>query len=96
MDKETFIALQMACELRQLITDRLEGIPELGLSPDCYPLPPLDNETFEDSCRRIFGDYIYMHVMLEHVPTKKKYPVRYYKNFVPKGPLDGYLTKKGV
>lgn len=94
VSKEAYIALQMACELRQIITDEMGGMPALDLAPNVFPLPPLDGETFEDACRRIFGDYIFTRVMQERIPPEEKYPEKYYKNFEPKGPPDSWLSVK--
>lgn len=87
IDKNTHIALQMACELRQIINDEFQqGMPELGIQQDTLPLPPLEGESFDDACRRIFGDYVYTKVVHDRMHPDKKYPARFYKNWKPKGP----------
>lgn len=88
MNKELYIALQMACELRQIITDELKkGVPELGLQPGCFPLPPMDGESVDSALRRIFGDYIYTKVMSEREVAERPSPR--YATFQPKGPQEG-------
>jgi len=85
MNKELYIALQMACELRQVVTDKLEdGVPELGLQPGCFPLPPMDGESVDSALRRIFGDYIYTKIMSEREAAERPSPR--YATFQPKGP----------
>lgn len=86
MNRETYIALQMACELRQVITDELNGMPELGIPADCYPLPPFDGETFDSACKRIFGDYIYTKVMSER-KAAEGLPEKF-RGYKPKGPKE--------
>jgi len=92
MSKELYIVLQMACELRQVITDELPGgVPSLGIQPRCFPLPPFDGEDLEGACRRIFGDYIYTKVVQDRASHEEKRPGRYYRGFEPKGPVGGQL-----
>lgn len=100
IDEKTYIALQMACELRQVITERFEqGAPDLDIPPGSYPLSPLEGESFDNACRRIFGDYVYNLVMYERMHPDEKYPKRFYKNWKPKGPgkqkpLNGTYTRQ--
>jgi hypothetical protein len=86
IDEKTYIALQMACELRQVIADRLGGAPDLGMPPGCYPLEPLEGESFESACRRVFGDYVYNKIMYERAHPEEKFPKRLYEGWKPKGP----------